>query len=117
MPVKAGRVGVPSRERWVGRSAGARAEVRGQSPLPLAGEARPFARRGRSSRRVEAALKEAGTSVTQGVWLNQFVTSREHVDPYHEVRRDFIRPPRPASTTVAQPELLAPDATCRSTWS
>src|SRR2546425_1144935 len=60
---------------------------------------------------IEAALKQAGAALADGVWLNQFVTGREHVDPYHEVRRDFIPPPRPANTTVAQPELLAPDAT------
>ena len=86
-------------------------EVRGNSALPLAGEAKGIREARSIFATIEAALKEAGTSVTQGVWLNQFVTAREHVDPYHEVRRDFIRPPRPASTTVAQPELLAPDAT------
>jgi len=86
-------------------------EVRGNPALPLAGEAKGIREARSIFATIEAALKEAGTSVTQGVWLNQFVTSREHVDPYHEVRRDFIRPPRPASTTVAQPELLAPDAT------
>lgn len=86
-------------------------EVRGDPKLPLAGEAKGI----RESRYIltalEAAFKAAGTSLAQGVWLNQFVTGREHVDPYHEVRREFIKPPRPASTTVAQPGLLAPGAT------
>jgi enamine deaminase RidA (YjgF/YER057c/UK114 family) len=86
-------------------------EVRGNPALPLAGEAKGI----RESRYIlatlEAAFKAAGTSVTHGVWLNQFVTGRQHVDPYHEVRRDVVKPPRPASTTVAQPGLLAPDVT------
>jgi enamine deaminase RidA (YjgF/YER057c/UK114 family) len=86
-------------------------EVRGNPDLPLAGEARGIRESRYILTTIEAALKQAGSALADGVWLNQFVTGREHVDPYHEVRRDFIRPPRPASTTVAQPELLAPDAT------
>src|SRR5262249_23859378 len=86
-------------------------EVRGNPALPLAGEAKGIREARSIFATIEAALKEAGTSVNHGVWLNQFVTAREHVDPYHEVRRDFIRPPRPASTTGAPPELLAPDPT------
>jgi hypothetical protein len=86
-------------------------EVRGNPDLPLAGEARGIRESRHILTTIEAALKQAGATFADGVWLNQFVTGREHVDPYHEVRRDFIPPPRPASTTVAQPELLAPDAT------
>jgi enamine deaminase RidA (YjgF/YER057c/UK114 family) len=86
-------------------------EVRGHPDLPLAGEAKGIREARSILTTIETALKEAGTSLAQGVWLNQFVTAREHVDPYHEVRREFLEPPRPASTTVAQPELLAPDAT------
>ena len=86
-------------------------EVRGNPNLPLAGEARGIREARYILTTIEAAFKAAGTSVAHGVWLNQFVTARQHVDPYHEVRRDFIKPPRPASTTVAQPALLAPDAT------
>ncbi len=86
-------------------------EVRGNPRLPLAGEAKGIRESRYILTAIEAAFKAAGTSLTQGVWLNQFVTGREHVDPYHEVRREFIKPPRPASTTVAQSGLLAPDAT------
>jgi enamine deaminase RidA (YjgF/YER057c/UK114 family) len=86
-------------------------EVRGSASLPLAGEAKGIREARYILNAIEAAFKAAGTSVAHGVWLNQFVTGREHVDPYHEVRREFIKPPRPASTTVAQPGLLAPDAT------
>jgi enamine deaminase RidA (YjgF/YER057c/UK114 family) len=86
-------------------------EVRGHPGLPLAGEAKGIRESRYILTTIEAALKQAGAALADGVWLNQFVTGREHVDPYHEVRRDFIKPPRPASTTVAQPELLAPDAT------
>jgi len=86
-------------------------EVRGNANVPLSGEAKGIREARYILTTIEAALKEAGTSVAQGVWLNQFVTAREHVDPYHEVRREFLQPPRPASTTVAQPELLARDAT------
>jgi len=86
-------------------------EVRGDPALPLAGEAKGIRESRYILTTIEAAFKAAGTGVTHGVWLNQFVTGRQHVDPYHEVRRDFVKPPRPASTTVAQPGLLAPDAT------
>jgi enamine deaminase RidA (YjgF/YER057c/UK114 family) len=86
-------------------------EVRGNPSLPLAGEAKGIRESRYIFTTIETALKQAGATLADGVWLNQFVTGREHVDPYHEVRRDFVRPPRPASTTVAQPELLAQDAT------
>ena len=86
-------------------------EVRGNPDLPLAGEGKGIREARFILTTIETALKQAGTSIAEGVWLNQFVTAREHVDPYHEVRREFLKPPRPASTTVAQPELLAPDAT------
>lgn len=86
-------------------------EVRGHPGLPLHGEAKGIRESRYILATVEAALRAAGTDVANGVWLNQFVTGRQHVDPYHEVRRDVIKPPRPASTTVAQPALLAPDAT------
>ena len=86
-------------------------EVRGNPDLPLAGEAKGIREARSILTTIETALKQAGTSIAEGVWLNQFVTARAHVDPYHEVRREFLKPPRPASTTVAQPELLAPDAT------
>jgi enamine deaminase RidA (YjgF/YER057c/UK114 family) len=86
-------------------------EVRRNPALPLVGEATGLREARYIFRTLEAALTAAGTSLAQGVWLNQFVTGRQHVDPYHEVRREFIKPPRPASTTVAQPRLLAPDAT------
>ncbi|MGH7388360.1 MAG: RidA family protein [Candidatus Rokuibacteriota bacterium] len=86
-------------------------EVREHPELPLAGEAKGIRESRHILETIEAAFTMAGTSVAHGVWLNQFVTGKEHVDPYHEVRRDFIKPPRPASTTVGQPGLLAPDAT------
>jgi len=86
-------------------------EVRSDPALPLAGDAKGIRESRYILATIEAAFKAAGTSVAHGVWLNQFVTGRQHVDPYHEVRRDFVKPPRPASTTVAQPGLLAPDAT------
>src|SRR3989442_12348956 len=86
-------------------------EVRGNPNLPLAGEARGIREARYILATIEAAFKAAGTSVAHGGGLNQFVTAREHGDPYHEVRRDFIKPPRPASTAVAQPAPLAPAAT------
>jgi enamine deaminase RidA (YjgF/YER057c/UK114 family) len=86
-------------------------EVRGNPNLPLVGEAKGIREARSILTAINAAFQAAGTSLDHGVWLNQFVTGREHVDPYHEVRRDFIKPPRPASTTVGQPGFLAPDAT------
>ena len=86
-------------------------EVHGNPAVPLLGEAKGIRESRYILETIETALGQAGTSVANAVWLNQFVTAREHVDPYHEVRRDVIKPPRPASTTVAQPELLAAGAT------
>src|SRR5881409_3883207 len=60
-------------------------EVRGQPGLPLAGEAKGIRESRTILTSIEAAFKAAGTSLAHGVWLNQFVTSRRHVDPYHEV--------------------------------
>ena len=86
-------------------------EVRGDPSLPLAGQAKGIREARYILTALDAAFGAAGSALAHGVWLNQFVTARRHVDPYHEVRREFITPPRPASTTVAEPGLLAPDAT------
>lgn len=86
-------------------------EVRGDPRLPLAGEAKGIRESCFIFRTIAEAFEKAGTSLANGVWLNQFVTGREHVDPYHEVRRESLPAPRPCSTTVVQPGLLAPDAT------
>ena len=86
-------------------------EVRGNASLPLAWPAKGIRESRLIFQTISAAFKEAGTGLEHGVWLNQFVTALEHVDPDHHVRREFLEAPRPCSTTVCQPALLAPDAT------
>jgi enamine deaminase RidA (YjgF/YER057c/UK114 family) len=55
-------------------------------------------------------LDAAGTNLQHAVEINQFPISRDVIDPYHIIRPDILQVPRPASTSVVMPALLAPTA-------
>ena len=58
-----------------------------------------------------ATLAEAGMGFEHVVKLNAYVTAREHLKPYMEVRNELFEEPYPASTLMivsgfARPELF-----------
>lgn len=84
-------------------------EARGNPDVPLAGE-HPMVLESRLIlQQLQRLLEASGTNVANAVRIDQFPTSRAMVDPYHIERRDFIKPPRPASTSVAISGLMVPE--------
>ena len=60
---------------------------------------------------IESILAEAGMSLADVVRINAFVTGREHLRPYMDVRNRRFAPPYPASTLMvvsgfARPEFV-----------
>lgn len=60
---------------------------------------------------IEAVLREAGMDLRNIVRINAFVSGREHLRPYMEVRNRLFAEPYPASTLVivsgfARPEFV-----------
>lgn len=60
---------------------------------------------------IEAILAEAGMGLSDIVRINTFVTGREHLKPYMEVRNALFGEPYPASTLMivagfARPEFV-----------
>ncbi len=60
---------------------------------------------------IKAILAEAGLGLEHIVRINAFVTGREHLKPYMEVRNSLFADPLPASTLVmvsgfARPEFV-----------
>ncbi|TKT74632.1 RidA family protein [Aquamicrobium sp. LC103] len=49
---------------------------------------------------IEAVLREAGMSLSNIVRINAFVTAREHLAPYMDVRNALFPAPYPASTLM-----------------
>ena len=58
---------------------------------------------------IDAVLTAGGTSISNGVRIDQFPVTRDMVDPYHVIRRNIVKPPRPASTSVHIDGLPSPD--------
>jgi enamine deaminase RidA (YjgF/YER057c/UK114 family) len=85
-------------------------EVAGSPGVPLAGEHRIVREADYIFRILRRTLRAAGTDFANAVRIAQFPTTREAVDPYHIVRRDVIKPPRPASTSVVISGLMVPAA-------
>lgn len=59
---------------------------------------------------IERLLEAGGSSMENGVWLNQSYPKREAVAPYHDVRRAVMGSHIPPSTSIVQEELMVPDA-------
>lgn len=60
---------------------------------------------------IEAILREGGMDFSNVVKLNAYVSAREHLRPYMDVRNALFREPYPASTLMivsgfARPELV-----------
>jgi 2-iminobutanoate/2-iminopropanoate deaminase len=58
---------------------------------------------------IRATLFEAGMSFEHVIKLNAFVTAREHLKPYMEVRNSMFDEPYPASTLMIVSGFARPD--------
>jgi len=86
------------------------ASARANDALPLAGEHVMIREARYIFETMDAVLLAGGTTMDQAVRIDSFPVTRNAVDPYHVVRKEFMDPPRPASTSVAVDALLAPNA-------
>jgi 2-iminobutanoate/2-iminopropanoate deaminase len=58
---------------------------------------------------IKAAVEEAGGSMEDICRVDVFVRNMEHFDLIHKVRRDYFKPPAPASTMVEVCKMTSPD--------
>jgi enamine deaminase RidA (YjgF/YER057c/UK114 family) len=87
------------------------ADARGNPAIPLAGEDGMILQARSVLGMLQTILAAGGSGLQHGARIDQFPTSRAMLDPYHIARREVMDPPRPASTSVHIPALLAPAAT------
>lgn len=58
---------------------------------------------------MKAAVEAAGDSMDDICRVDVFVRNMEHFDLIHKVRRDYFKPPAPASTMVEVCKMTSPD--------
>ena len=58
---------------------------------------------------VKAAVEAAGGTLDDVVRVDVYVRNMEHFDAIHAVRREYFKPPAPASTMVEVNKFTSPD--------
>jgi len=58
---------------------------------------------------IKAAVEEVGGTMDDICRVDVFVRNMEHFDLIHKVRRDYFKPPAPASTMVEVCKMTSPD--------
>jgi 2-iminobutanoate/2-iminopropanoate deaminase len=58
---------------------------------------------------IKAAVESAGGSLDDVCRVDVYVRNMEHFDAIHKVRREYFRPPLPASTMVEVTKMVSPD--------
>lgn len=58
---------------------------------------------------IKCALEEAGGSLEDVCRVDVYVRNIEHFDLIHKVRREYFKPPLPASTMVEITKMTSPD--------
>jgi enamine deaminase RidA (YjgF/YER057c/UK114 family) len=58
---------------------------------------------------IKAAVEEVGGSMDDICRVDVYVRNMEHFDLIHKVRRDYFKPPAPASTMVEVCKMTSPD--------
>ena len=58
---------------------------------------------------LKAAIEEAGGSMDDICRVDVYVRNMEHFEQIHKVRREYFRPPAPASTMVEVCKMTSPD--------
>ncbi len=58
---------------------------------------------------LKAAVEEAGGTLDDVCRVDVYVRNMEHFDVIHKVRREYFKPPAPASTMVEVCKMTSPD--------
>jgi enamine deaminase RidA (YjgF/YER057c/UK114 family) len=58
---------------------------------------------------LKAAVEEVGGSMDDICRVDVYVRNMEHFEQIHKVRREYFRPPAPASTMVEVCKMTSPD--------
>src|SRR5262249_2197996 len=58
---------------------------------------------------VKSAVEQAGGSLDHICRVDVFVRNMEHFDQIHKVRREYFKPPAPASTMVEVCKMTSPE--------
>ncbi len=58
---------------------------------------------------IKAAVEGAGGSLDDVCRVDVYVRNMEHFDAIHKVRREYFKPPLPASTMVEVSKMVSPD--------
>jgi reactive intermediate/imine deaminase len=58
---------------------------------------------------IKAAVEAAGGSMDDICRVDVYVRNMEHFEAIHKVRREYFRPPLPASTMVEVTKMVSPD--------
>jgi 2-iminobutanoate/2-iminopropanoate deaminase len=58
---------------------------------------------------IKTAVEGAGGTLDDVCRVDVFVRNMEHFDTIHKVRRDYFKPPLPASTMVEVTKMVSPD--------
>jgi 2-iminobutanoate/2-iminopropanoate deaminase len=58
---------------------------------------------------IKAAVEAAGGALEHVCRVDVYVRNMEHFDAIHEVRRQYFKPPLPASTMVEVTKMVSPD--------
>jgi 2-iminobutanoate/2-iminopropanoate deaminase len=59
---------------------------------------------------LKAAIEEAGGTMDDICRFDVYIRNMEHFEAIHKVRRDYFRPPAPASTMVEVCKMTSPEA-------
>ncbi len=58
---------------------------------------------------IKAAVESAGGKLSDVCRVDVYVRNMEHFDAIHKVRREYFKPPLPASTMVEVSKMVSPD--------
>jgi 2-iminobutanoate/2-iminopropanoate deaminase len=58
---------------------------------------------------IKAAMEAAGGTLDDVCRVDVYIRNMEHFDTIHKVRREYFRPPLPASTMVEVTKMVSPD--------
>jgi len=58
---------------------------------------------------IKAAMQAAGGTLDDVCRVDVYIRNMEHFDVIHKVRREYFKPPLPASTMVEVTKMVSPD--------
>ena len=75
----------------------------------IAGIGDPEAQTRQVCENLKAAIEEAGGTLEDICRVDCYCRNMEHFDAIHKVRREYFKPPAPASTMVEVTKMTSPD--------